>query len=344
MIEAQSATLDEILSQTQAWQEAIRAVSDAHIQIGKLPWDSYSQILFIGCGSTFYLSMSAAATFQSITGKTCRAFPSSELMLFPSSVYPRQAKNILLVAVSRSGTTTETVMAAQAHLQTGYGDLITVSNHEESALASMGRINITIPGGKECSVAQTRSFASMYVACLALAMASTGEISYDQTLNRLAPAGLKLIQSYGELARKVGEDHQLKRFYFLGSGIQYGLASEASLKMKEMSLSESEPFHFFEFRHGPVSMVDKQTCLVGLLSSSRYEDEIKVIEEAKTYGAQSITLGETGAKVNFASGVPEPVRGVLYLPVLQLMAYFRAVSFGLNPDQPRHLNAVVELS
>ena len=114
--------------------------------------------------------------------------------------------------------------------------------------------------------------------------------------------------------------------------------------MKEMSLSESEPFHFFEFRHGPVSMVDKQTCLVGLLSSSRYEDEIKVIEEAKTYGAQSITLGETGAKVNFASGVPEPVRGVLYLPVLQLMAYFRAVSFGLNPDQPRHLNAVVELT
>ena len=68
-------------------------------------------------------------------------------------------------------------------------------------------------------------------------------------------AGRKLIENYQGLAQSIGTAADLDRFYFLGSGPRYGLACELSLKMKEMSLSHSEPFHFMEFRHGPMSMV-----------------------------------------------------------------------------------------
>ena len=66
------------------------------------------------------------------------------------------------------------------------------------------------------------------------------------------------------LAQSIGADLDLDRFYFLGSGPRYGLACELSLKMKEMSLTHSEPFHFMEFRHGPMSMVTESTVIVGL--------------------------------------------------------------------------------
>jgi glucosamine--fructose-6-phosphate aminotransferase (isomerizing) len=83
--------------------------------------------------------------------------------------------------------------------------------------------------------------------------------------------------------------------------------------------------------------------VVGLLSDERREYEEAVLTDVKKLGGQTLTLGETNTDVSFHSGLPESARGVLYLPFLQLMAYYRAKSFGLNPDQPRNLTAVVEL-
>lgn len=118
--------------------------------------------------------------------------------------------------------------------------------------------------------------------------------------------------------------------------MRYGLASELSLKMKEMTLSHSEPFHFLEFRHGPKSMVNKRTLIIGLGSQAQAAQEAAVVREMRDLGAQAIVLSEDQAEadhaVAFASGLPEEVRGVLYLPVLHLMAFERALAKDLNPD------------
>jgi glucosamine--fructose-6-phosphate aminotransferase (isomerizing) len=135
----------------------------------------------------------------------------------------------------------------------------------------------------------------------------------------------------------------MDRFYFLGSGPRYGLACEANLKMKEMTLTHSEPFHFLEFRHGPKAMVGKSAIVIGLLSDTNRAHEQAVLDEMHALGGQTLSLGESDADVTFASGLSEAVRNVLYLPVLQLTAYYRALSKGLNPDEPTHLDAVVRL-
>jgi len=121
------------------------------------------------------------------------------------------------------------------------------------------------------------------------------------------------------------------------------LACEANLKMKEMTLTHSEPFHVLEFRHGPMSMVGKTAVVIGLLSEQNYEQEQAVVNEMEELGAHGFTLSESRGDVIFQSGIPEESRGVLYLPVLQLMAFYRSLAKGLNPDSPKNLTAVVTL-
>lgn len=336
-------TLREIKEQTRAWAEAVRVVKDRQAQIQELDWGGYEQVVFIGCGSTYYLSLSAASLFQSLTGIICRAFPSSELVLYPASIYSGGVGQSLLVAISRSGLTTETLKAVQSFKAGGRGKVLTISNYEDAPLAQMGDLNFTIPSGKEQSVAQTQSFASMYVACTALAAAVGKDTSIPDNLINLIPTGERILKAYEDMMRKTGQNHDFQSYFFLGSGIRYGLACEASLKMKEMSLTVSEPFHFLEFRHGPISMVDKNTMVVGLLSEAQRAYEQAVLSDIKKYGGSTLTLSESHADIEFNSGLPEAARGVLYLPALQLLAYYRAVSFNLNPDRPRSLSAVVEL-
>ncbi len=155
--------------------------------------------------------------------------------------------------------------------------------------------------------------------------------------------GSRLLEKYESTCQRSGDEPGFDRFYFLGSGIRYGLACEVNLKMKEMTLTHSEPFHFLEFRHGPMSMVNEKAVVVGMLSDANRLHEAKVLSEMKTLGGTVLSLGEQDADVSFGSGIPENIRGVLYLPVLQLMAFYRSVAKGMNPDRPNNLTAVVKL-
>jgi glucosamine--fructose-6-phosphate aminotransferase (isomerizing) len=140
---------------------------------------------------------------------------------------------------------------------------------------------------QEQSIAQTRSFSSMLVLAQAWAwLLANGE--HLQTLSSLPAIGDRLISENLDLAQQLGEDRGLDRFFFLGSGPQYGLACEAMLKMKEMSLSYSEAFPFMEFRHGPMSMVNDATLIVGLLSDAARDYEVAVLEEMRALGARTL--------------------------------------------------------
>jgi glucosamine--fructose-6-phosphate aminotransferase (isomerizing) len=343
MLSTARATYKEICEQPTAWAEAIRQVGAAKEKIEAIPFQEYKQILFIGCGSTYYLSLSAAALFQSASGKICRAFPASEVFANPELVYAGPGGKSLLVAISRSGTTSETIHAVQSFQAQNQGDVITITNEPQSPLANLGGLSLSIPGGREQSVAQTKSFASMYVAAAAFALTAARREDLLARLPELPAVGERLLREYEPLAKELAADPAIAQFFFLGSGSRYGLACEASLKMKEMSLTVSEPFHFLEFRHGPVSMVDASSAVVGLVSGKSGALELSVLEDVQRLGGRAITLGEAGTSVAFNSGLPEMAREVLYLPVLQLLACHRAMHSGLNPDLPRNLTAVVKL-
>ena len=332
------ATYREIKSQPEAWAQALDVISASLLPKA----GDYDQVIFTGCGSTYYLSLAAAALYQEVTGCAARAVPASELLLNPKTVV-RENISHLLIAISRSGKTTETVKAVEKFKKEKRGEMVVISNYDE-ALSQLADVNIVIDKGQEESVAQTRSFASMFVAVSAFCARMAGRGDLVEVMRRLPEVGNWLIGNYESFAKELGENLNHDRFYFLGSGIRYGLACEVNLKMKEMTLTHSEPFHFLEFRHGPMSMVNENAVVVGLLSDANRVHEAKVLSEMEELGATVLGLGESDAGVEFQSEIPESVRGVLYLPVLQLTAFHRSLAKGLNPDRPNNLTAVVKLT
>jgi len=340
-------TRNEILTQPETWAATLRQL--ARLDASSFPdMAHFEQVIFSGCGSTYYLSRWAARVCEGLHGTISRASPASDLLLFPESWWKRGRKT-LMVTISRSGETTETVRALQQFLAAEAGDAVAITCYPESTLAKLAPRVIAVPEGQEQSVAQTRSFTNMLLASLWL---FTKEIPASMP-DRVADAGHDLLEKHTKTAERIGRDESIQRFFFLGSGPLYGLANEAMLKMKEMSLSYAEAFHFHEFRHGPMSMVDNQSLVMGLLHDSSREQQLAVLRDMKALGARIMGLlhddadhhnGALDEAVMFHSGIPEIWRAPLYLPVLQLTAYERAMHKGLNPDLPTNLTSVVVLN
>jgi glucosamine--fructose-6-phosphate aminotransferase (isomerizing) len=228
-------------------------------------------------------------------------------------------------------------------------DVLCVSVYPHCELIRNASYSLVALEAEEKSVAQTRSFTSMFLLTQAAAYLASGNDKALADLQFLPDRFQPLVDRYEALSRQLAEEPRLNQFIFLGSGWNFGLACEAMLKMKEMSLSPSEAFHFLEFRHGPKSMVTPGTLIVGLLSDAAYEQEIKVLEEMHALGATVLAFvdKDKGVPADYVvelqSGLPDLSRAVLQLPFLQLMAFYRAMDKGLNPDQPANLEAVVRL-
>ena len=133
---------------------------------------------------------------------------------------------------------------------------------------------------------------------------------------------------------------------------RYGIANEAMLKLKEMSLSPSEAFHVLEFRHGPMSMVNEDTLVVALISDQARRQRLLVLRHMRKRGARILAVAEhiddlekddKTYGIQLPSGLPEWACPVLYLPFLQLMAFHRALLRKQNPDQPANLEFVISL-
>lgn len=334
----------EIVSQPASWAATLQTLRERAAEAEDLfRQGGFHSVLFTGCGSTYYLALAAAATLQEVSGFPARGLPASEVWLRPALAVPA-GQRALLVAFSRSGETTETLRACQTFLARDQGEVLTLTCYPESSLSRLGTLNLVFPAGREESVAQTRAFTTLYLASLALTALWAGHTELLEELAHLPAAAQHMFERYQTAIRDLGRNDGLDRFYFLGSGPRYGLAGELSLKMKEMSLSHSEPFHFLEFRHGPMSMVTSSTLIVGLVSESGRPHEETVLREMRALGARIFTVGEKDADVAFSSGLSEAAGNLLYLPVGQLLALQRSLSRGLDPDRPLHLSAVVRLA
>jgi glucosamine--fructose-6-phosphate aminotransferase (isomerizing) len=343
MMEPGEYTYQEIQSQPDAWAAVLDQLKQMRTNIeGIQPLSRFDQIIFTGCGSTYYLSMAAAALNQELTGLPCRAFPASELWHYPLSSYTHG--KTLLVAVSRSGETTETLYAGEAFLEKRIGELLTLSCYPDQPLAKMGAFNLVLPSGQERSVAQTRAFSTLYLATVALGCLWAGSKESFSRLSQLSEDGRRILKNYAGYTADLGADPGFDRFYWLGSGPRHGLACELSLKMKEMSLTHSEPFHFMEFRHGPKSMVTPTSLVIGLRSTTNGSQEAAVLKDVKDLGGRKVDIAESGSDVRFESGLKETLQNILFLPVGQMIAYARSISKCLNPDHPTNLDSVVRLS
>lgn len=344
-------SLDEILSQPQCWSASLEdlrqkgTLSSVVKRFARAP-----EWLFIGCGSSYYVALSAAATMGRLTGLRARALPASEVLLDPD-IIPAETANCVPVLISRSGLTSEVLAAGEILKRRGIPTLaITCATGQP--LEELASEAILLARADEKSTVMTRSFSSMLLALQALAAAIAGDSGFSDSLSRMAQDVAPLLPPLPEKLRAFVSAHDFDDYVYLGQGPFYGLACEGALKVTEMSVSYAQSFHTLEFRHGPKSIVGPETLLVFLLSESGYQAECEVLREMKSLGATTLVVtNRADGVVRRASDlvvelqleVPEYARLAPYLFVGQLLGLHTGLKKGLDPDTPRNLSRVVLL-
>jgi len=341
----------EILSQPECWADCLKQLREGS-RIGEIEkrFRSFSEWLFIGCGSSYYLALAAAASWTAITGTPARAIPASELLLFPDLALVGRG-DIAPVLISRSGRTSEVLRAAQ-FLNQKKISTIAISCAAGQKLEELATISILLPRADELSTVMTRSFTSMLLALQYLAASLGGKTEFIRALSALPEAGEKLLQTLPVRVRQFMGQHRFSDYVCLGQGPYYGLACESMLKLMEMSCSYAQCFHPMEFRHGPKSIVTRETLITFLLSETGYDAEREVLEEIKGLGGTTLVMAnkvENRARaaadlvIELDCDLPEYARLAPYVFAGQLMGLYAGLQKGLDPDRPRNLSRVVIL-
>ncbi len=341
----------EISSQPSVWRSTLKNFFETESALAEaFSCTAKKTILVTGCGSTYALSLAAAALLRE-KGLNAWAFPASEIKHFPD-ILPQG--DVDLLTISRSGTTTETLWAIDVFRKHyPQGKVYAITTLPQATQATVADYVLSAPDAAEISIAQTRSFSSMLLLAQAFAGAVAKDRPFLKNMSRLPDALEDIFVRYPKLPEQIGTDTSLQRFFFLGEGPLYGIAMECMIKTKELTLSWAEAYHPLEFRHGPMSIIDKSALVISLISDSGYEAERRVLKDMKALGATTMAILEDVKDADWScadyvvelhSHLDEWQRTALYLPLVQWIAYYRSLRKGLDPDQPTNLSMVVELS
>ncbi len=344
-------SLAEILSQPRFWGQCLEALErEGSLAEVRRPFASATEWLFVGCGSSYYIALSAAASWSAITGMRARAVPASELLLFPEPVLAG-SENLAAAVISRSGQTSEAVQAAQLLERERNIRTLAVTGTPDQPLEQSATATLPLLPCGEQSTVMTRSFTSMLLGLQYLA-GQSGDRAFAALLGKLPALAEKAMSRLHPQIRDFVESRQFADYVCLGQGPFYGLACETALKITEMSVSYAQSFHTLEFRHGPKSIVGPETLVVFLLSESGYDAECDVLTEVKRLGGTTLAIANrAGQRARAASDLllefdfvlPELARLAPYVFAGQLAGLYTGLKKGLDPDRPRHLSRVVVL-
>jgi len=348
----------EMKNQDEAWQAVLKDKDNFNDVIDKIKKEDMpiKKALFLGCGSSYYISLSGSFILSEVTGIDSRAIPASELMFYPE-IYTNDEGLTLIFAVSRSGQTTELLEAVRKIQDNQNLITVAVTCHENSELADLCDYSLVSHKGREKSIVMTKSFTSLLLALQFFSGLWSKDMDFLRQIASLPEIFAQNIAGLEEKIKNFVEvnspKNQFDKYEFLGQGSLYGIANEAMLKMKEMAIVPSEDFHSLEFRHGPKSIVDQSMLITLYLGDRTRESEIKLAEELSDYGAALLLAGKDLQEVKLTKRkrvVPVELKTELaqqaltplYLVPSQLFAYYVALEKGIDVDEPRNLSQVVE--
>lgn len=342
-------SLAEILSQPQCWNTCLRELRESRtLQEVRARFGSSQDWLFIGCGSSYYIALCAAATMTSLTGRAARAIPPSEILLYPELALADGKR--VPVLISRSGQTSEVLKATELLKARGIRTLA-ISCAAGQALEKLATLTITIPADERSTV-MTRSFTSMLLALQYLGGYLAKNDAFCESLVKMPDLAAPALKSLPDRIREFVGQHEFTDYVCLGHGPFFGLACEYALKTMEMSVSYAQSFHSLEFRHGPKSIVSPETLLTFLLPGQGYQPECDLLEEVKSLGATTLVVTNRADQraraaadllVELAIDAPELARLPPSLVPGQLLGLYTGLKKGLNPDSPRNLTRAVIL-
>jgi glucosamine--fructose-6-phosphate aminotransferase (isomerizing) len=327
-------TAAEIGSQPQLWPKAAEIGVSASVLQERLVAGT---TLYTGCGSTAHLARTLAFAHRQSLPTFAWSEVASEIWLAGDA---NRSVAETVVAISRSGETTETIQACLRAKQAG-STVVGVSTSPTSRLIEVCDSAVFVEFASEESVVQTRSFTSMLLAILSAQLSAAGQDA-QATFKGVGEMGEALMTTSAPVVERLA-DVAFNTIYVLGSGLDAGLACEGALKIKEMSSTWCEGMPVLDFRHGPISLVDSQSAAL-VLCGPGLEHELAVAEDIESWGAFAATVGpDPRCTVQTPHGASLYSTAVARMVISQLAGLKRGISKGIDPDTPEGVPAFVEL-
>ncbi len=307
-------------------------------------------VQIIACGTSFHAGLVARYWLEAIAGLPCTVEVASEFRYRKPVARP----NTLFVTISQSGETADTLAALRAAKALGYEHTLAICNVPESSLVRESDLVLMTRAGPEIGVASTKAFTTQLVALLLITLAlgrrrSLAQERVADIVNqlRMLPARIERVLELDEQIRAVAEQYADKQHaLFLGRGVQYPVAMEGALKLKEISYIHAEAYPAGELKHGPLALVDAEMPVVAVAPNDELLEKLKSnLEEVRARGGQLYVFADSNSGVHEGPGVQvlevapteDLIAPIVYTVPLQLLAYHVAVLKGTDIDQPRNL-------
>ncbi|MDE7300737.1 MAG: glutamine--fructose-6-phosphate transaminase (isomerizing), partial [Clostridia bacterium] len=318
-------------------------ITDAYLK-------TVSRIRITACGSAYHAGMVAKYVIEKLAGVAVDIDVASEYR-YGDSVLD---KNELVIAISQSGETADTLAALRATKERGVKTLAIV-NVLGSSIAREADMTLYTKAGPEISVATTKAYSAQLIIgyLLAIKLAQIrGKIDNERYAALLAelnaiPAHIeKLISDDEQLKWLANTIANKKDVFFIGRGIDYATCLEGSLKLKEISYIHSEAYAAGELKHGTISLIEEGTLVIGLVTQNGLAEKMNSnLIEVKSRGAYvlGITLNgnynleESSNVTVFIPAIDQLFTASLAVVPLQILSYYVSVAKGLDVDKPRHL-------
>ncbi len=308
------------------------------------------QIDIVACGSAWHVGMAAQYVIEDLARIPVRVELASEFR-YRSIPLP---ENTLVIVISQSGETADSLAALRVAKERGSMTLAVVNVVGSTIAREADHVLYTL-AGPEIAVATTKAYSAQLAAMdalaaqLALVKKSIGKEQYCHLIEELSAIPDKIERVLEDKERlqwfssKIANCHDI---FFIGRGLDYAISLEGSLKMKEISYIHSEAYAAGELKHGTISLIEKNTLVIGVLTQSNlFEKTISNMVECKSRGAYLMGVTTNGNftvedSVNFTVYIPKTdehfVSSLAVIP-LQLLGYYTSVNRGLDVDKPRNL-------
>ena len=304
----------------------------------------------VACGTSYHAGLIAKHWLEEWTGILCQVEVASEYR-YRTVVVP---KNTLFVTISQSGETADTLAALQAAKNSAYVSTLTVCNVANSSLVRESGLALMTYAGPEIGVASTKAFttqlAALQLLCISLGKSRGLDYKKEHELIKSLHQLPELCRKTLELTNTIEEtfqsfadkDHAL----FLGRGVQFPVALEGALKLKEISYVHAEAYPAGELKHGPLALIDNKMPVIAVAPNNALLEKLKSnLQEVKARGGQLFVFAdrdsgfenEPGVTVINIPHVPKSLEAIIYTLPLQLLSYHVAVLKGTDIDQPRNL-------
>jgi glucosamine--fructose-6-phosphate aminotransferase (isomerizing) len=330
--------LKEILEQPQAVRRAVIQDRDLIMNMAREVLQA-RQIVFTACGTSRYAALIGRYVFSKVSGKFSDVVMASEFGYFSDSI----DQDTVVIAVSQSGETADVIDGVKRAKERS-ATIFSLVNVVGSSLVRMSDRVIYLNCGPEIGVAATKTFIAELAVLYLLAFAMVNKL--DEGIEKLIAVSHLIENNLSHNAVEIpGLAEKLKDkkdFYYIARGINFAIAGEGALKLKEIAYVHAEGMPAGELKHGTLSLVDRGTPVVGICPCDYTLDEtLSNLSETKTRGAFVIGVSDRQDPM-FDDWIKIPGIEEIFYPLvsiipLQLLAYHSAVARGLDPDRPRNL-------